>query len=640
MNLLILGGIFLPTILSKAYSQEQNRPNILWIVSEDNTVLLNTYGDSHAKTPNIDALAKEGTVYEHTYGVSSVSAADRSTLITGMYSPCLGIQHMRSTYPLPDFLHFYTEYIREAGYYCVNNWKEDFNTNYPSHKAWDETGKSAKSYYTNLCPEEERTEEGRALLKKSRWENRKPGQPFFQIYNIMRTHESRLFLHPDSMTISPNDVEIPPYIPDLPEERYDKALYYYRLEQMDKMLGVIVDRLKEEGLYENTIIFYYADNGGVLARSKRFYYENSLHVPLVIRFPKKYQYLAPTKPGGREERLVSFVDFAPTMLSLLNIPIPAYMQGKPFLGEKMAAKRKYVYAFCDRIGERIDMTRALRGERFKYIRNYMPQRPNGQHGCYMWEALGYQAWEKAWKEGKCNEVQSRFWLPKPAEEFYDLQTDPYEIHNLANNPFFQNELDRFRKKYKEYELKMKDLSFLPEGMMVRRSAGKAPYSITHDPAFPYTELYDTADKASLGKAEDFDLMKERLTHQEASIRYWALMGCALRPSQAKSIQAQIEAMAQTDVDPDVRIGAAEVLNAMGETKLAVDYLLEVVKNYEAEFVRLHAFNVVDVIGESADPIRKYAIENYAETHRTKGNDVTIIKYWKGVDPGFAPFYKN
>ncbi|MCK9343296.1 MAG: sulfatase, partial [Massilibacteroides sp.] len=451
-NGLLIGSLLLPVVAVNTYSQKQmDRPNILWLVSEDNTVLLNAYGDSHAKTPVIDGLAKEGTVYENAYCTAPVSAAARATLITGMYPTALGTQHMRSFNKWPTFLHMYTEYMKKAGYYCVNNSKEDYNTAYSTKTGWDESSKTAY------------------------WENRKPGQPFFQIFNFGRTHESSIFDHPKTLHNSPNEVEIPPYLPDLPEERYDRALYYDRLEQMDSELGEVIARLKKEGLYENTIIFYYGDNGGILGRSKRFMYDNGLHIPLIVRFPKKYQYMATTKPGGREKRLVSFVDFAPTMLSLTNCPIPDYMQGKAFLGNAAMPARKYIYAFRGRMDERYDLCRVIHGKRFKYIRNYMPQRPNGQHLDFLWRAKGIQAWEKAWKQGKCTAAQSKFWLPKEPEEFYDIEKDPYELHNLIGNPFYEKELNRLKKNYTAWLLRMRDTGFLPEGMMRRRLKDQSSY---------------------------------------------------------------------------------------------------------------------------------------------------------------------
>jgi arylsulfatase A-like enzyme len=293
---------------------QADRPNILWIVSEDNTTLLGCYGDKTATTPHIDNFAKQSVLYKNAFCTAPVCAPSRSTLITGMYPTTMGTENMRSTYPIPGFIKFFPRYLREAGYYTSNNAKKDYNTT-DQVEAWDESGKQAT------------------------YKNRKPGQPFFSVFNMEISHESSLHRYSDSLRHDPNKVKIPAYHPATAAMKHDWAQYYDKLEDMDKQLGVYLKELEDAGLAENTIVFYYADNGGVLPRSKRFMYESGLHVPLIIRFPKKYAHLAPVVAGSKTDRVVTFVDFAPSVLSLAGIRIPDHLQGQAFVGEQKVSRK-------------------------------------------------------------------------------------------------------------------------------------------------------------------------------------------------------------------------------------------------------------------------------------------------------------
>ena len=323
-----LGGLLVGTLLLchplQTQAQTAERPpNILWIVSEDNSPLIGAYGDTFATTPNIDKLATQGVLYTNAFAVAPVCAPSRSCLITGMYPPGLGTENMRSTYAIPNFVKFYPKYLREAGYYTTNNAKKDYNVAQDQEEAWDES--SGKATYAN----------------------RKPGQPFFAVFNIGTSHESSI--HNSTPTAKlrhkPADVTLPPYHPDTPEMRHDWAQYYDKVEDMDTEVGQFLADLEKSGEAENTIVFYYSDHGGVLGRSKRFMYESGLHIPMVIRFPKKYAHLAPGKPDTKTDRIVTFLDFAPTLLSLAGVDIPDYMQGKAFLGKQTATARAYANAF-------------------------------------------------------------------------------------------------------------------------------------------------------------------------------------------------------------------------------------------------------------------------------------------------------
>ena len=347
----------------------ESKPNILWIVSEDNSPFFGCYGDELATTPTFDKLATEGILYQNAFANAPVCAPARSTIITGMYPPSMGTENMRSIYPTPVSIKFFPQYLREAGYYCTNNSKEDYNMIKPEG-VWDES--STKAHY----------------------KNRKEGQPFFAIFNLTVSHESSIHksIPNDSLRHDPAKVKLPPYHPDTPEMRHDWAQYYDKIEDLDGQVAVLLKELEDAGLADNTIVAYYGDHGGVIARSKRFVYESGTRVPMIWRFPKKYEHLAPGLPGSKTDRLVSFVDLAPTMLSLANISIPGYMQGNAFLGDQQTPPQGYVHLFRGRMDERIDLPRAVRHKQYRYIKNYMPHRIYGQYLEYLWKAPSCRSW--------------------------------------------------------------------------------------------------------------------------------------------------------------------------------------------------------------------------------------------------------
>ncbi|HKL33778.1 MAG TPA: sulfatase, partial [Tangfeifania sp.] len=399
-------------------------PNILWLTSEDNSPFLGCYGDEFATSPNLDNLASEGFLYTHAYANAPVCAPARNTIITGVYANSGGNQHMRSYYPISEVIKTYPEFLREAGYYCTNNSKTDYNTNsIEPNQIWDESSRDAH------------------------YKNREPGQPFFAVFNTTISHESSIHdsIPNERLRHSPEEVFIPPHHPATPAMKHDWAQYYDKVEDMDTQIGKWLQELEDAGLADNTIVFYYGDHGGVVARSKRYVYETGTRVPFIVRIPEKYKYLFPEKEqGSKVNRLISFVDLAPTLLSIVGIDIPDFLQGNAFLGDQKTEDPEYAFMFRGRLDERYDMSRAVRDQKFRYIRNYMPYRIYGQHLEYLWRAPSIRSWEAAYLNGECNETQSRFWEPKPVEELYDTENDPWEVNNLADNPEYKEVLEKMR----------------------------------------------------------------------------------------------------------------------------------------------------------------------------------------------------
>jgi N-sulfoglucosamine sulfohydrolase len=546
-------------------------PNILWITSEDNSPFLGCYGDEFATTPTLDKLATEGILYENAFANAPVCAPARSTIITGMYPPSLGTQNMRSVYPIPESIKFFPQYLREAGYYCTNNSKEDYNMPKPEG-VWDES--SSKAHY----------------------KNRAEGQPFFAIFNFTVSHESSIHksISNDSLRHDPVKVKLPPYHPDTPEMRHDWAQYYDKVEDLDGMVAQVLQELEEAGLADNTIVAYYSDHGGVIARSKRFVYESGTHVPMIWRFPKKYAHLAPGKPGERTDRLVSFVDLAPTILSLAGIKVPENMQGKAFLGDQQTAPRDYVHLFRGRMDERIDHVRAVRDKQFRYIKNYMPHRIYGQYIEYLWRAPSCRSWEEAFLAGNCNEIQSAFWKEKPAEELYDVLADPWEVNNLADDPAYAETLERLRAETDRWMKEIKDTGLMPEGEMSMLNQESPSFTYTHSGEYDVEKIKYAADIASLRDVSKLNEIAGFLTDDNPTVRYWGAIGCLiLKDAAMPAKQALLQVL--HDNSPDVRIAAAEALCHLGGQRASVPVLLDALDD-ENQMVRVHALNSLYILG--------------------------------------------
>jgi arylsulfatase A-like enzyme len=556
---------------------QEELPNILWLTSEDNSPLLGCYGDEFATTPNLDKLASEGFLYTHAYANAPVCAPARNTIITGIYASSGGNQHMRSYYPKSEIVKTYPEFLREAGYYCTNNVKTDYNTeSIDPNLIWDESS------------------------NKAHYKNRASGQPFFAVFNTTISHESSLHdsIPDEQLRHSPDKVPIPPHHPETPAMKHDWAQYYDKVENMDTWIGDKLQELEDAGLAENTIVFYYGDHGGVLARSKRYVYETGTHVPFIVRIPKKYKYLFPEKePGSKVDRLISFVDLAPTLLSIAGIKIPDFMQGNAFLGNQKTENPQYAYMFRGRMDERYDMCRAVRDHKYRYIRNYMPYRIYGQHLEYLWRAPSIRSWEQAYLNGECNQTQSIFWETKPAEELYDTENDPWEINNLARDPAYADVLERMRAANREWVGRIKDTGFIPEADRIDRAGEMPMYDYMRSGKIDLEPIMDAAEVATLGRAENIEELQSYLQNEESAIRYWGATGLLILGNEAAPAKEDLMA-ALNDESANVITAAAEALYNLGEKEAAKKALLSVLKNPN-EFARCHALNAIDCIEEKS-----------------------------------------
>jgi N-sulfoglucosamine sulfohydrolase len=450
--LVILALLSLGFINLKKNEQNPQGPNILWITNEDMSPNhLGCYGGKVAKTPNIDQLAKEGVLYTNAFSTAGVCAPSRNTLITGMYQTSIGGHNMRNYTPwnpidpnavfpsysilTPEAMRAFPEFLRKTGYYCTNNYKQDYQFEAPV-TVWDENSATAD------------------------WRGRKDkNQPFFSVINLEDTHEGQLFARYNRpLTVKPEDVELLPFYKDTPTMRKDVARHLSNIEDMDGKLGKIIQKLKDDGLYDKTIIFYYSDHGDALPYVKRELYDRGLKVPLIIRYPN-------AKNGGtKTDELVSFVDFAPTILSLANIPIPKYLQGQAFLGsQKAKTSRKYIFAARDRMDAKVDRVRAVSDGQFKYLKNHMPELPYYQDLNYRKQIKSMAELLKLRDEGQLSGLQMHWFRPdKPVEELFDVKNDPYEVNNIANDPKYASKLKELRDQHEAWTKKYGDLGELSE----------------------------------------------------------------------------------------------------------------------------------------------------------------------------------
>jgi len=581
------------------------RPNILWITCEDIGPALGCYGDTYADSPNIDKLAARGMLYRNAWSNAPVCAPARTTIISGVYPPSCGAEHMRSMTRLPANMKMYPCFLREAGYYATNNAKEDYNLEHTG-EVWDESSNQAH------------------------WRKRKPGQPFMSVFNHQITHESQIRTRPHTWVHDPAKARVPAYHPDTPEVRQDWAQYYDNITTMDGQAGKILKQLEEDGLADSTIIFFYGDHGSGMPRSKRWPFNSGLRVPMIVYFPEKFRSLAPKeyKAGGTSDRPVGFVDLAPTVLSLAGIAPPAYMQGSAFAGSHAGPERVYNFGFRGRMDERYDLVRSVRDKRFIYIRNYMPHKVYGQHIDYMFQTPTTAVWKKRYDEGKLQPPKTYFWETKPPEELYDLDNDRDEVKNLAKSPEHRQILKRLRGAQQEWTQSIRDVGFLPEGEIHDRSKGSTPYEMGHDEKrYPMSRIMGTAELASGLDGGAAGELTKRLTDPDGAVRYWAAMGLLMRGA----IDGLRKAL--SDSSPNVRAVAAEALGRYGsaeDLKQSLAVLIELAPaDKNGAYVSLLALNALEALGNKAAPvkdaIKTLQLEDKASPARARGYGKTLAR---------------
>jgi len=506
--ILIIYGIIQLLISCVSFAQQPDvpegtiRPNIVWIVCEDMSLHLSCFGEKAIQTPYLDALAADGVKYTNVYTNAGVCAPSRNGIITGMYPISIGGDNMRNFKPRggiiyerkdwtvtsysiipPDYVKCFPEYLRKENYYCTNNSKEDYQFEAPV-TVWDESS------------------------GKAHWRNRPEGKPFFSVFNLYVTHESQIWQR-DSLPllVDPAKVEVPPYYPDVPEVRHDIARNLSNVVEMDKQAGRIIQQLKQDGLYDNTIIFFYSDHGDGLPFVKREITKRGLHIPMIIKLPRRVY------AGQTDDQLISGVDFGPTVLSLTGIPIPWYMQGQAFLGSQKKKERHYIFGARDRMDSEVDRVRSVYDGKYQYLKNYMP-------GLAWYQEIQYRMQMPMMKKilemkeaGKLNANQIRWFQSKPDEELYDTEKDPYQFNNLAKDPAYRKKMEELKTVCNIWLQEVGDVNTTPEQELRNKWwGGKAEPPVTATPVLEKVKDGYVIHCATPGASIGYRLIPKDDTH--------------------------------------------------------------------------------------------------------------------------------
>ncbi len=452
--------------LAAASAVAQQRPNILWISCEDISPNLGCYDDPHAITPNLDALASQGVRFTRAFTPAGVCAVVRSGVITGMYPPSIGSQHMRSRIVPPPEVKAFPELLRAAGYFTSNRDKTDYQFEV-TPSIWDRQGKNHSDW-------RERTD---------------PDQPFFCVVNLTMTHESQVRhgekQHANVISQIGKDKQhdpdttadtLPEYIPNTRASRQDWAWYQDNITLMDQTAGEILKRLDDDGLTDSTLVVFWSDHGMGLPRGKRWIYDSGTHVPMIVRWPGKLD------AGVVREDLVSMLDLPPTMLAAADVQVPDYMHGRNIVGAEMQPEPSYLFFHRDRMDEVYEIQRGARDRRWKYLRNYEPEKPYAQHLEYMDAMPTMQDWRRlAAIDRLAGGQKNWFAKTKPVEELYDTAKDPWELENLAALPQYAERLARMRSATEAWQEKIGDTGLIPEAVLMEEMLPGGEYPKTEPP---------------------------------------------------------------------------------------------------------------------------------------------------------------
>ncbi|RMF89155.1 MAG: sulfatase [Planctomycetota bacterium] len=594
---------------------EQRRPNIVWLTSEDNSaVWYRLYNPKGAPMPNIERLAEHGLVFNNAYSNAPVCSVARSTLISGCYAPRLGVQWHRKEQPvkMPPGLHMFPWYLRQIGYYTTNNAKEDYNF-LPEEKegVWDESS------------------------NKATYRNRKPGQPFFHVQNFGRTHEGQLFRNrPDeSLKTNPDDVEVFPYHPDTPLFRNKYADYLDAQTEVDAQIGEFIRQLEADGLLDDTFIFHFGDNGGVLPGSKGYANEDGLHVGLVVYVPKNFRHLVPAEPGSRIDGFVEFIDLSATVLNLAGATIPEGIDGRPFLGPGVTLeelnRRNTTYGYAERFDEKYDLVRFFRKGKYSYHRSYQPFNFDGLYNEYRYKQPAYREWLALYRQGKLNAAQAAFFEARPPECLYDLENDPHEVHNLADDPAYADVLADMRREVQRRMRNLPDLGMIPEPVFLREGAPDG-FGYARANKDRIARLLAIADLELVPFDEAKPKLEAAFADDDPLARYWAWIVCSSFGEQATCFVDKARKAMWDDDDLLVRTRAAEFVGLVGAgdpRPALVDILNKTTDPVEANLI----LNTVVLLqdGKTNLPFDFAQVAN-APWVKSSGEVARRIRYLKGT----------
>ncbi|MEM6344486.1 MAG: sulfatase-like hydrolase/transferase [Bacteroidota bacterium] len=582
--LIFLSGAFFESC-TKADDKVDPSPNIIWLVAEDISPALGCYGDQYARTPNIDRLAAAGVVYDFALTTAPICAPSRSCLISGLYASSLGTQHLRCEIPFPEQLKTLPELMQAQGYFTSNRDKTDYN--FDPDGLWE-------YWSSTLTP----------------WKHREDNRPFFSFINIGPSHEGsvnnlekyRDFVRdlPTEDLHDPTKVKFPPYYPDSPKTRETWAHYYDILQVLDQNVGLVLDSLSLDGLMDETIIFFMADHGFGMPRYKRWLNKTGMHVPLIVYMPPNYQHLMDGfEAGGHKTEMVSFIDMVPTTLNLAGAKLPDWLEGEPILGSNASPQRNFSFGARDRADDMYEMSRSVTDGRYLYVRHYMPHLPYIQSGViFSDKKQSFRELRKLYQAGKTNVEQAKLWNPKPIEELYDLQNDPQELNNLAEQLEMKSIKGKLVRELHQWMIKTKDLGLLPEAEYMLRSQGSTPFEYARSSGNYQIESILAAAEM-VGTSGEGALLKN-LNAEDSGLRYWGVIGLMQLNEISPEGRARLDGLLN-DTSPSVQIAAAEALCRFGNSDKAVAVLGELVQS-DQPWLALQAARSIQLIGEDARPL--------------------------------------
>lgn len=548
------------------------KPNILWITIEDTSPqFVGSYGNKSASTPVMDQLAREGVRFTDAFSTGTVCSPSRFTIITGVRTYAAGTGHHRSQFPVPDFVKGFPFYLQKEGYYVTNNSKTDYNL------------QNEKAFIEETWHENSNT---------AGWWNRKPGQPFFSVFNFNDSHQSRTMTHayswyeeevlgnlPTAEHIGDNDFEMPPFYRDSPEMRKQVARVYNSLKLTDNKIGLLLGRLKKDGLMDNTIIFFFGDHGEGIPRGKTNGINLGYRVPFVVWFPSKYKHLSPWGTGTVSEELVSFEDLAPTMVSLAGGAVPEHLMGRILIGKDRDDPTDRLFLSSDRSDNGLDMVRTVTDGRYVYSKNFMPFMPQLRYIRYMEIGEIKQQMREDLKRGLLNPLQQSLFEARPAEYLYDIQNDPWEIHNLAEDSQSRPVMEKMRTALKANVLETRDVMFLPEYALGQIAAHSTPYQFRLDrEKYPLQEILEVASLAGIRGEEVTARQVQFLQSKNDIIRHWAALGLRSQKSSALKPYNSHIMQAMEDSYPPVQITASAIAYDLYKDKDAEEILKRFSKN--------------------------------------------------------------
>ena len=589
---------------SAANNKKKERPNILWVTFEDTSSYeFGCYGNKDVHTPNADSLAAQGIQFMNAWSVAPQSSPARSSLITGCYAPTYGMDVHPVSYDTPADI-FFPQRLREAGYYCTNNSKTHYNSTNNNKACWDECTKTA-SYNSP---------------------KRGKDQPFFAVFNTVTSHMGRVrTFHTDGRRdytkegIYTELLTLPSYVPDLPEVRSDYAGHLEAVQDVDTWLGFFLKDLKDKGLDDNTIIFFFSDHGGCVPRGKGYLYESGLKVPLIAYFPEKWKHLANGK-SGKDNSLVNFTDLGPTVLSLAGVKPTKNMQGKAIFGEYASKEeRKVQFAFAANQLHHFMPVRAVTDGHIKYMRSYIPYRQFALRNYYQWGMPSNKAWDKlVLGNHNTNPDWALTFDAHPAEMLFDLDKDPGELHDLSSSPEYAEVLAKMRNELSNHIRSTHDLGFF----LPTSRTGHVLYDVVRKEKYPMEELYKLVEAAGIGDIASLPLFEKAIASSHRDMRFWGAVGYA-ELAHKKQISQCPQALADLlkDEDPYVASEAAYAAAYLGKPQEGIARLINPVKEEDRK-IGYSSLECISLDPTMRDYIRQFLpqLKEAAETLPRKKNE--------------------